>query len=83
MRADHLALARTSAKPELDDYRGRRYGPNARSVALTAGAASVIRIGRRLPWLAGVLPMVAPVVARNTRAKRALLSRVARAFVSD
>ena len=77
------ALVAASANPDLDAYRRRRYGANARSVALTAGAATAIRIGRQLPWLAGVLPMVAPVIGRSTRAKRALLSRVARAFVSD
>lgn len=84
---DGLALANVflavTEDSGVDAYERRRYGANARSVALTAWGASAIRLGRRLPVLSGVLSMVAPAVARSPRVKRVVLSRVARAFVSD
>jgi 2-polyprenyl-6-methoxyphenol hydroxylase-like FAD-dependent oxidoreductase len=67
----------------LESYQRLRYRANARSVALTEWGAWAMWIGRRFPLLTAILPAVAPVIGRSTWAKRTLLSRVARAFVSD
>jgi len=67
----------------VDEYERRRYRANGRSVALTTWGASAIRIGRRVPFLPGVIAAIAPAVGRSPLMKRVFLSRVARAFVGD
>lgn len=82
---DGLALANAvlaeTEERAFEIYERHRYRANARSVALTTLGAWAIRVSRR-PLLSAILTAVAPLVGRSARTKRALLSRVARAFVS-